>query len=613
MLRKTIAGIVLAVSAAVSSAGMAFIAPDAIVFENDVATLTLGTNGAAKSLKLKATGEEMLELPSVTPFATVTHARPYDKIAQLTYPAQSRDFLADRIELKDDMLEIGFAGTRDFIRVAVSVLPDRFEFAFKGFGIKDSEMDPKWTWRPEAVRFAQFAVAGRAHFGEWMNVAWDDSSAVALMGLNAETRIAAERKGDKVRTLYAAGETGVGYDGLAAALVPSAAGRLLDAVDTMERDHGLPLGVEARRSKWARASYFWAKDMDPGNADGLIAAARRGGFPLFMISYTSFARTCGHYVWKESYPNGMADLRAICGKVRAAGMTPGLHLHYSKVSRDDPYVSAERPDTRFNVVSTFALARDICADDTEIALQSRPVNWNREDGRRLVQIGREWIEFAAVSDTAPWRLAGCKRGFLGSKAESHFANDIVRHVDVDNWVRFIRCDAGSSIVDEIADRLGKIYRECGFRFAYFDGAEDVPQPYWYHVTKAQQRVWEKLAPAPVAAETYVRNHFGWHMFGRGNAFDPYAPGRMVAAYRRYQEPCMKEARENFTTVDLGWADLKGKSVAEFEFLLARAREWNAPVALWTDAKDISGNPDSGKILDLFRVFNSGRPLPAQGR
>ena len=601
-MKKTILGIVFAIVAAVSSGVMASATSDAIVFENGVARLVFGTNGVVRSLTLKATGEEMLELPSVTPFATITHARPYDKIAQLTYPAQARDFNANWIKRKDDMLKIGFAGTRDFIRVAVSVLPDRFEFAFKGFGIVDSEMDPKWTWRPEAVRFAQLTVKGRAHFGEWMNVAWDDSSAVALMGLNAETRIASERQGSD-RKLFAGGEIAVGYDGIAAALVPSATTNLLGAVDRLERDHGLPLGVEARRGKWANASYFWAKDIEPVNADELIAAARRGGFPLFMISYSSFAKTCGHYVWKESYPNGMADVRAICDKVRAAGMTPGLHMHYSKVSRDDPYVASERPDIRFNVVSTFALARDVGADDTEMPLQTRPVNWNNEDGRRLVQIGREWVEFAGVSESAPWRLVGCRRGFLGSKALPHSANDLVRHVDVDNWVRFIRCDASSAIIDEIAERLGAIYRGCGFRFAYFDGAEDVPQPYWYHVTKAQQRVWMRLDPAPIAAETYVRNHFGWHMFGRGNAFDPYAPGKMVAAYYRYQEPCMKEARENFTTVDVGWADLKGKSVAEFEFLLSRAREWNAPVALWTGVEDLVGNPDSGKILDLFRKFN----------
>ena len=574
-----------------------------VVFENDVARLVLGTDGIARSLKIKATGEELLAQPAVTPVACIEHARPYDKIAQLTHPAQMRTFLANRIERKGDVLEIGFAGTRDTIDVRVTVEPDRFDFSFGGFGIASEAFGPKWTWRPEGVRFLQLTFAKRAHFGEWMNVVWDDRASGALMGVTPETRIAADVRDTGDLTLFAEGEARVGFDGLAASVIPAETPHLLDAVDAFERDHGLPRGVEARRSPRARESYFWAKDVTPATADRLIAAAKAGGFPLFMISYTSFARTCGHYLWNTNYPQGMADLKAVVDKVRVSGMTPGLHIHYSKVSRDDPYVSAATPDTRFNIVSTFFLAADVDAAATELQLQAKPVDWNPEDGRRLVQIGREWIEFAGVSASAPWRLVGCTRGFLGSTAAAHAANEPMRHVDVDNWVRFLRLDADSAIADEVADRIAGIYRACGFAFAYFDGAEDVPQPYWYHVTKAQKRVWDRLAPAPCVAETYVRNHWGWHMFARGNAFDPYPPGRVEEAYFKYQEPCMREARENFTTVDLGWADLKGKTVADFTFMADKARQWNAPLALWTDLRQLEENPATGRILAVFRDLN----------
>ncbi len=183
----------------------------------------------------------------------------------------------------------------------------------------------------------------------------------------------------------------------------------------------------------------------------------------------------------------------------------------------------------------------------------------------------------------------------------------MHHVDVDNWVRFMRLDSGSAIVDEIAGRLGEIYRSCGFRFAYFDGAEDVPQPYWYHVTKAQKRVWDKLDPAPVAAETYVRNHWGWHMFGRGNAFDPYPPGRTEEAYFKYQLPCMREARENFTTVDLGWMGVEvGHTVKDYEFMAERAREWNAPLALWANISTLDAHPQRDGILAVFKRLNDER-------
>ena len=581
--------------------------PGAIVFENSAARLILGTNGVARSLKLKATGQEMLRLPSTTPFASVVHARPYDKIAQLKHPAQERVFYADRMSFEDGVLKIGFAGTRDFLRVGVAVKPDRFEFSLLGTGIEAEEFGPKWTWAPDACSFARFTFARRAHFGEWMNTVWDAASAAALMGATPETRASADLRDNGDLTLQLACLRSTGTDGAAGALIAAATTNLLDAVDSFERDNGLPLGAAMRRSPMANASYYWASGVTPANFEEHLAAAKKGGFPLFMISYTAFASTCGHFVWRDSYPGKEEDLARMTERLRSEGILPGLHFHYSKVSRDDPYVSGPMPDARMNTVSASMLAADVGADAAELPLQARPAALNMEDGRRLLLVDREWIEFGGVSVSAPWRLTGCRRGCLGSKAAAHAASSTVRHVDVDTWTRFIRVDADSAIADEIAQRLGEIYSCCGFRFAYFDGAEDVPEPYWYQVSKAQKRVWDRLSPAPVAAETYVRNHFGWHMFSRGNAFDPYPPGKTREAYFKYQLPCMREARENFTTVDLGWMDVKpGRSVEEYEFMADRAREWNAPLALWTSVEALRAHPDAARILDVFRRLNDER-------
>ena len=65
-------------------------------------------------------------------------------------------------------------------------------------------------------------------------------------------------------------------------------------------------------------------------------------------------------------------------------------------------------------------------------------------------------------------------------------------------------------------------------------------------------------------------------------------------------------RENFTTVDLGWADLKGKTVADFAFMADKARRRNAPLALWTDLRQLEENPETGRILAVFRELNGKR-------
>jgi hypothetical protein len=46
-------------------------------------------------------------------------------------------------------------------------------------------------------------------------------------------------------------------------------------------------------------------------------------------------------------------------------------------------------------------------------------------------------------------------------------------------------DQRTTIREEVAQRLAGIYAEAGFDYAYFDGAEDVPPPYWFNVSWAQ--------------------------------------------------------------------------------------------------------------------------------
>ena len=74
-----------------------------------------------------------------------------------------------------------------------------------------------------------------------------------------------------------------------------------------------------------------------------------------MVSYTAFSQSCGHYRWKKSYPNGLADLKEVVNRIRAAGIEPALHIHYNKVSTNDPYV-VELADPRMATEHEIVLA-----------------------------------------------------------------------------------------------------------------------------------------------------------------------------------------------------------------------------------------------------------------
>ena len=110
------------------------------------------------------------------------------------------------------------------------------------------------------------------------------------------------------------------------------------------------------------------------------------------------------------------------------------------------------------------------------------------------------------------------RGVFNSKAASHDKGQHFRLLDIDDWPLFIRVNQNTGIQKEIAERLGKIYHEAGFRFVYFDGAEDVPMPYWYNVSRSQMIVYNEMKPTPLFAEGALKSHYGWHIFKSWECF-----------------------------------------------------------------------------------------------
>lgn len=100
-------------------------------------------------------------------------------------------------------------------------------------------------------------------------------------------------------------------------------------------------------------------------------------------------RLCGHYEWRKEYPNGMKDLQEITNKIKAADMIPGIHIHYSKVAVNDPYINNGIPDSRTNHIREFILSEPLDDSSTIITIEGNPEGVRMEKGRRLLQIDNE--------------------------------------------------------------------------------------------------------------------------------------------------------------------------------------------------------------------------------
>ncbi len=585
---------------------------DDIVIENKEMRLVIGADGKALSLIHKATGEECLVQDTGVPLCSITQYRPYDNENFLMFPAKPRVFPSNKIERRGNELYVEFQDTYDIAIIELNITDHYIGFSLKDIDYRIEDFGVKRKTEIDEIALLQLPVKKRGYFGEWLNVAWDDKVAVNVLGTHPTTYIDTFREKDHM-TMYAGLDFQVKLFDSGAALITTSTDNLLACIDRIERDYGMPLGVESRKSKEYLYSYYELREVTTKNIDEHIGYAKKGGFKTIVIYYPDFAKACGHFEWRDEYPNGMKDLQEITGKIRAAGMIPGFHIHYSKVAVNDPYINNGIPDSRTNHVRDMILARPLDAMSTTITVEGSLEGVRMEKGRRLLHIDNELITYEDYTTEPPYQFTGCVRGVHNSKAAAHDKGQHFRLLDVDDWPLFIRVNQDTGIQQEIAERLGRIYNEAGFRFVYFDGAEDVPMPYWYNVSRSQSVVYKELKPVPLFAEGALKSHYGWHILSRGNAFDIFPPERIRPAMKKYTLRCAEQIANDFTSVNFGWVNYLapgettiGMQPDMYEYICSKALAWDAPISLVGNLGELRKHPRTEDNLRVIKIWEEAK-------
>lgn len=583
-----------------------------IVIENAEMRLVFGSDGTAKSLIHKATGQECLMKGIHIPAFSITQDMPYDNEIKLTYPAKSKTFEADSLYREGDNLIVAFELTDYEAIINLNITDDYIGFTLEKMRYKMADIGDKRKTRIDEFIFLQLPVKNRTHFGEWLNVIWDEDVAVNLLATDPYCRIDAKnREGYKI--FQAGGENEVKMESVGAALITTDRNKILDRIDRLERDYKLPLGVESRRSEEYKNSYYALRGVvTTRNIDEHIGFAKKAGFKQMIIYYPNFAATMGHFTWRHEYPDGMDDLKEVTRKIREAGMIPGFHIHYNKASLDDPYVTPV-PDTRLNLRRIFALRENLSKDATTIKVEENPAGCTLEDGRRMLKIGTEIISYEEYTTKPPYQFINCKRGVFNTTPAIQAKGALLGLLDIDTWPVFVRFNQNTDIQEEVAERIANIIEECGFRFIYYDGAEDVNRPYWYNVTKAQLAVYDALKTKSIFAEGAQKSHFGWHILTRGNAFDTFAPEDIKEATRMFPLAEIKLISNDFSSIDFGWnnyivpgEETIGMQPDMFEYITSRAAAWNSIISLVGNLDNLKNHPRTDDNLEVIRRWEEVR-------
>ncbi len=583
-----------------------------IVLENSEMRLVIATNGEARSLVHKPSGQECLAAELHVPMFTATQYRPYDNELQLSYPAKVTSFPAEAVRQEGDKLLVTFALVGYEATIGLKVTENYIAFRLEKLEYKPQVgLRPKRQDPVEQTLFVQLPVRARKNLGDWLNVTWDDDVAVNLLATDHYARIDCVSCAGAY--LFQAGTLDeVATEGVGAALITTATRSLLDRVASVEEDFDLPRGVASRRSSAYRHSYYEMGETTPDNIDRHIEYARKAGFRAMQMYYMSFAKTVGHFEWTPAYPHQMTDLKKVIQKISAAGIIPGIHIHYSKCHKTDAYVTP-KPDPRLGLSHRFLLAEPLDPTSATITVEENPRLCTMDRARRILKIEDELVSYESFSTSRPYQFFKCTRGALNTTPVSHGVGSGVGLLDVDTWPIFVRFTQNTSIQEEVALRLANIYREAGFKFTYFDGAEDVPPPYWYTVSRAQWIVLKGFEPKPLFAEGACKSHFSWHILTRGNAFDVFNPEVMKECIRVYPAAEAQRVAKDFTSINFGWIgywppskETIGTQPDMIEYVTSRAAAWDCPISLRGNLDELDAHPRTPDNLEVIKRWEDVR-------
>lgn len=583
-----------------------------IVLENPHFKLIIGEDCICKSLIHKASRQECLMPGKAIPLCSVTQPRFFNNEIKLANPIKRTTLQANRIRRDGNQLVIGFEVIPYEAILEVKEMPEYISFRLTDFIVHPADYPDLCMATPpvETFRILQLPIKRRSNFGHWLNVTWDQDVAVNVLATSPYAAIDSEKHGSYlIMTADALRETKL--KGVEAALIVSQTSQFLDAVDTLEKDYFLPLGVQNRRRKEVRISTYFAQNVNPNNVDKHIQYCKQCGYGMMTVYFASLFKGdnysgCGDCNYRDTYPEGLESLRKMLQKIKSAGIIPGIHFLHTHIGLKSSYISPVA-DHRLHLTSHFTLAKPLGVEDTTVYVEQNPENTVLVDGCRILQFDGELIYYTGYSDQPPYCFTGCQRGHLDTNIVAHPLGQIGGILDVSEYcATSCYLDQNSSLQDEIADKLAELYRT-GFEYIYFDGAEGTNEPSAFHVSNGMYRTYQKMFPAPIMCEGAAKSHFSWHFLTGGNAFDIFPIPVFKEMMRRHPAEEAPRMQQDFTRLNFGWwcfdADLQPD---HWEYGSSLAAAWDCPATIQASIKKMSKHPRLDDLLEILRRWEDVR-------
>lgn len=329
----------------------------------------------------------------------------------------------------------------------------------------------------------------------------------------------------------------------------------------------------------------------------------------------------------QTYPQGLASLKAVIDKLHAAGIAAGLHTYAFFIDKGCPWVTPV-PDARLAKDATLTLAADLPADAAAVPVLESTAAMSAITGffvRNSVtlKIDDELITYGGVSKEPPFGFIGCQRGVCGTRRTAHAKGAKVDHLK--ECFGLLVPDPETTLFEEVAARTAETFNACGFDMMYLDAldGEDVlggGQWSWHYGSRFVYEIWKRLK-RPALMEMSTFHHHLWCGRSRYCAWDH--PTRSHKKFIDLHSAANEESRRMFMPGELGWWALKCWSgpqgeptfADDIEYLMAKCLGTDTGFALMgidpDTAKSVAALPRLGAIVRRYEELRHSGKVPEQ--
>lgn len=415
--------------------------------------------------------------------------------------------------------------------------------------------------------------------------------------------------------LTAEGDSRYGFDGLSFGVIASPRRDFFTTVERFEKAAGIratyPEGVWNKHSPAVKRSYLFLTRFRESQFEAALALARRGGFRQVLILQDSWCTGTGHYdINRRSFPDGLDGLVRTVRRFREAGIETGLHVLGASIYPPDRYLTPV-PDRRLLKGAQTTLAEPLDARATRIAVTGMPEDFPREDGGYngrgcVLQIGTELIYYESLS-TDPPAFLQCRRGYLGTRAQSHAAGEPVRHL-----VRaygYHMHDLDTSLLDDVASNFAAVVNATDVNMVYFDGSERLQGDHWRYNARLIKAMTDRIRRTDMIYQASSFSHYSWHLLARSASADGHGD---LKGYLEQRAPMFADFARNGMPLDIGWYYGYDRSATPdtYEYILGTTIGYDSSMSYQVSVDAAASHPFTDEILDLIaryeRLRLSGR-------